>query len=335
MVFLDGSRIATTGMGGLVSIWDVRTGHRLGLIDPLPEDEFASTIEYSLAARKLLIGTSGGRVLVTTLNDNTADALVSLADQIGYVWDLQFSRDGNYFASASLMPMPPSEEETAVDPIDDTAEGLARSQVGERPAPPNVVIWDAERREKVGELEGTTGVQRMALVPGRQALLTVGENVDIWTFLSREQLEELSDPSMALQSIGIGTLAVISVVGMTMGGMPNMSFGESMMALAQFPMVPTTTSMRYGCARAAAISPDGRTIVSTTRGPSHNVMAVIDRSENSVIEKWTIESSVCDLQFSHDGKHLVAATSRGVFIFDTTLWKKVNLKELIRGDASG
>ena len=76
--------------------------------------------------------------------------------------------------------------------------------------------------------------------------------------------------------------------------------------------IPTPTSIRQTCSREVAISPDGRTIVSTTWGPSHNVMAVIDRSENKVTEKWTADYAVCDLQFSPDGKYLLAATSRGV-----------------------
>ena len=94
-----------------------------------------------------------------------------------------------------------------------------------------------------------------------------------------------------------------------------------------------TPKMDHGaedaCARTAAISPDGRTIVSTTMGPTHNVMAVIDRTENKVVEKWTADSFVCDMQFSLDGRYLVAATSRGVFIFDTTNWKKTKLTKLI------
>ena len=64
-------------------------------------------------------------------------------------------------------------------------------------------------------------------------------------------------------------------------------------------------------------------------GPTHNVMAVIDRTENKVVEKWTADGFVCDMQFSLDGRYLVAATSRGVFIYDTTSWKKTKLSKLI------
>ena len=78
MVFLDNNRIATSGMGGLVTIWNVHSGRRLTIIDPLPGEEFASTIDYSPVANRLVIGTSAGQVLLTTLkNDNAGPLLPS------------------------------------------------------------------------------------------------------------------------------------------------------------------------------------------------------------------------------------------------------------------
>jgi len=58
-------------------------------------------------------------------------------------------------------------------------------------------------------------------------------------------------------------------------------------------------------------------------------MAVIDRRQNKVTEKWTADYAVCDLQFSPDGKYLLAATSRGVTIVDVTNWKKQSLKKFL------
>jgi WD40 repeat protein len=117
-------------------------------------------------------------------------------------------------------------------------------------------------------------------------------------------------------------MVAVSVVGLAAGGMTGMSFGESLLMMGGIPPIPSAGFIRQACYRAAAISPDGLTIITTTRGPSHNVMAVIDRKENEVLDKWTANSSVCDLQFSPDGKLLVAATSRGVILIDTMTWKK-------------
>ena len=93
-------------------------------------------------------------------------------------------------------------------------------------------------------------------------------------------------------------------------------------AFIRLILIPTSAFIKNACVRAVAISPDGLTVVTTTKGPTHNVMAVIDRKENEVIEKWTADTAVCDLQFSIDGKLLVAATSKGLYSFDTTNWKR-------------
>jgi WD40 repeat protein len=336
MVFLDKTRIASTGMGGLITVWDVDSGLQLAVIESLPEKEFASTIDYSDVSRRLAIGTSSGRILLTTIDNLQVDALVPLESAVGHVWDLQFSRDGKYLASASKVPPSSPHVQTPVDPSGEAADSWAQANVSETPAPPNVIIWDTASLSKVGELEGATHVLRMALVPGQQALLTVGKDVDVWTFQNREQLEEVSDPSMAAQRIAIGSAWTLAVAGTLMGippigGVPGQPMGESQYDLAQVPVIPTTVSLRYSCARVAAISPDGRTIISTTRGPSHDVTAVIDRTQNQVIEKWTADPSICDMKFSPDGKYLVEATARGVFLFDTTSWKKTDLKDLLPG----
>jgi WD40 repeat protein len=350
MVFLDNDRIASTGMGGLFSIWDVRSGNRLSVIDPLPGEEFASTIDYSPATNHLLIGTSAGQILLTTLNGNNAEPLVPVTKLESYVWDLQFSRDGRYFASASLVLTRPREPESTDEPADafanvnndeepdrsndesggEPADVFAQTHNRERPGLSNVIIWDMESLEMIDFLNGASGVFGMRLVPGERALLTAGDKVQVWAFLTREQSEEINDPSMVAQSIGYGTILMVSVAGLAAGVVPPMDFFAQTFLNAGVPFIPTAAFVQHACARAAAISPDGRTIVSTTWGPTHNVMAVIDRKENKVIEKWTAESAVCGMQFSLDGKHLVAATSRGAFIFDTTSWKKTKLKELIR-----
>lgn len=331
MVFLDNSRIASTGMGGLVSVWDVSSGQRLSVIDPLPEEEFASTIEYSQTTKQLAIGTSTGRILFSSLENGDPDLLEPISELGAYVWDLQFSRDGRYVASASQMPSNSVTNDPADESIDEwTSAGFGQTSgdatigwVNEEPAPSNVVIWDTEQEEMLGTLEGATGVIEMELVPGETALLTAGEDVLIWEFLTLKQFEEISNPSMALQAIGVGTMVAVSVVGLAAGGVTGMSFGESLL-MGGIPPIPSARFIRQACYRAATISPDGRTIVTTTRGPSHNVMAVIDRAENKVIDKWTADRSVCDLEFSPNGKHLVAATSRGVYVFDTATWKKTH-----------
>lgn len=339
MVFLDKDRIASTGMGGLVTIWDIHSGKRLAVIDSLPGDEFASTIDFSPVSNRLVIGTNTGRILMTLIENDFVAPLVPMAELENYILDLQFSRNGNYVASASLRAHTPRQSQFS----EETADAFARKvndPVERKPAEPvpdgntvqnanilagsgsNVVIWDAERLESVGILEGANGVLKMELVPGEQALITAGEKVQIWEFLTRKQSGEISDPSMVLQSIGLGALAVASLATLTVGVIPPGDFLANTVLNAGYPFIPSNMFIQHACARTAAISPDGQTIVSTTRGPTLNVMAVIDRKENKVIEKWTADGAVCGLRFTSDGRQMVEASSRGLFVYDTKSWKK-------------
>jgi WD40 repeat protein len=337
MVFLDDRRIATTGMGGLVSIWDVHSGKRLSVIEPPSAEMFASTLDYSSSTNRLVVGTGDGEILLTHIRGDVAEPLLPVAKLEGYIWDLQFGQNGRYFASAS---------ETAKDPViaagDETVFNPAVGQINEgfsandheqyiEPANTNnVAIWDAESLEKVGDLEGADEVYKMALVPKERTLLTAGEEVRAWEFLTLEQAGEVTDPSMIMQGIGVGTIVAVSVIGLAAGA----AVGAPFMAVDPFTatqllLVPVGLAFRpEACIRSIAISPDGKTVVSTTRGPSHNVMAVIDRASDKVVDKWKADTYVCDMEFSPNGKYLLTVTNTGVLIYDTTDWNKANLEDI-------
>ena len=335
LVFLDDRRIVTTGMGGLFSIWDVHSGQRLSVIIPPADDVFASTLEFSPTTGRLLIGTSTGEILLTNISGDTVGPLTPLAKLEGYVWDLQFGQEGRYFASASMT----TKQQTG-GAVDEPAYNPAAGQIEEglaadRDEPPvdplsfaNVAVWDAESLEKIGVLEGADDVFRMTLVPGERALVTAGDEVRIWKFLTLEQAGEVTDPSMVMQGIGVGTVVAVSVLGFAAGA----AFGSPFMVIDPFTatqllLMPVGMALRPEvCLRAVAVSPDGKTVVTTTKGPSHNVMAVIDRARDKVVDKWQTAALVCDMEFSPDGNYLLTATNAGVFIYDTQTWKKTNIK---------
>jgi WD40 repeat protein len=255
----------------------------------------------------------------------------------GYVWDLQFGEDGRYFATASMEPedlADASGDSAGYNPaagqMDENSSTATYSQITMEPDNSNVAIWDAERLEKVGDLDGAREVYKMALVPGERALLTAGDEVRVWEFITLEQAGQIADPSMVMQRIGVGSLVVVSVLGMAAGaavGAPFLMLDP--LTTTQLLMLPAALTFRpEACIRSVAISPDGKTIVSTTKGPSHNVMAVIDRASDKVVDKWTADVYVCDMAFSQDGKYLLTATTSGIFIYNTTDWKKTNLKNI-------
>jgi hypothetical protein len=51
---------------------------------------------------------------------------------------------------------------------------------------------------------------------------------------------------------------------------------------------------------------------------------------DKVLEKWAAGGCVFDMQFSPDGKHLVAATGKGLFEIDPVNGKKQDSKPLNR-----
>lgn len=335
LAFLDGRRIVTTGMGGLVSVWDVRNGDRLSVIEAPADDVFASTLDFSPASDRLAVGTNTGQILLTGLAGDTVEPLTPLAKLEGYVWDLQFGQEGRYFASASLLVRELGGEAGGVTSFDPAAgqisEGLSAAHDAAQPMlvnASNVAIWDAESLEKVGYLERANQVRRMALAPNERALVTAGRDVQVWEFLTLEKAGEITDPSMVLQGIGVGTMVAVSMLGVAAGA----GFGSPLIAadplmVAQSLMVPAGLAYRPEvCTRSLAISPDGKTVVTTTRGPSHNVMAVIDRARDKVADKWQAAALVCDMEFSPDGKYLLTATNTGVLIYDTQTWKKTNIE---------
>ncbi|MEJ2256575.1 MAG: hypothetical protein P8X98_06140 [Woeseiaceae bacterium] len=337
LVFLDDQRIATTGMGGLVSIWSTRSGDRLSVIDPPNKEIFASALDYSPSTNRLIIGTVDGHIFLANLSGDAVGPLLPIAILEGYIWDLQFGQKGQYFASASMTAKKRTnglDEETgfsaAAGQVD---EGFSANDHDPQIQPvntSNVSIWNADSREKVGDLDGANDVYKMALAPNERTLLTAGDEVRVWEFLTLEQAGELTDPSMVLQGIGVGTMVAVSVLGLAAGaavGAPFMAFDP--FTATQLALMPVGLAFRpETCMRSVAISPDGTTVVSTTRGPSHNVMAVIDRASDKVVDKWKADTYVCDMEFSPNGKYLLTATNTGVQIYDTTNWKKKNINNL-------
>lgn len=335
LVFLDDYRIATTGMGGLVSVWDIRSGSRLSVIDPPTTEVLASTLDYSPLTNRLIVGTVDGEILLAYIIGDIVGPLLSVTKLEGYIWDLQFGQEGRYFASASMTAKKPATEADDQTSVNPTAgqidEGFSANDHEPQIHPvntSNVAIWDADSLEKVGDLDGANDVYRMALAPNDRALLTAGQEVRVWEFLTLEQAGEVTDPSMVMQGIGVGTMVAVSVLGLAAGaavGAPFMAFDP--FTATQLLLMPVGLAFRpEACIRSLAISPDGKTVVSTTRGPSHNVMAVIDRASNKVVDKWKADTYVCDMQFSPNGKYLLTATNTGVLIYDTANWKNTNIK---------
>jgi WD40 repeat protein len=88
----DGRELAGVDDSGSVSMWDTRTGARIGEAISVGEENVTS-VDLSPDARLIAAGTESGRVLVWDARTGTPYGMPLIADAAS-VWDLEFSPDG-------------------------------------------------------------------------------------------------------------------------------------------------------------------------------------------------------------------------------------------------
>jgi WD40 repeat protein len=98
--FIDDNHIATTGMGGMVTVWDIRNGQKTQHIYPPDKGMYAISLAWSPATARLAIGTRSGTIVTYRLDEDKFSEPEFLLSHVGRVNDLVFSVDGKYMASA-------------------------------------------------------------------------------------------------------------------------------------------------------------------------------------------------------------------------------------------
>lgn len=174
MDFIDDHRIVTTGMGGLVTVWDIRTGQKQIQIDPVVKAMYGISLAWSPQTSRLAVGTWDGSVLVYKFDEGEFSDRQLLSAHIGRVNDLVFSDDGKYMASAG----------------DDKL----------------VYIWDMETLKWIGKQESKSQVSDLEVVSARRSLIIAGDDVTIWKFLTEEEAVELKEDKAIGQWVGTGAL---------------------------------------------------------------------------------------------------------------------------------
>jgi len=172
--FIDEYHIVTTGMGGMVTVWDIRDGQKTQHINPPDKGMYAISLAWSPASAQLALGTQSGTIVTYKVDGNEFNEPEFLLSHVGRVNDLVFSIDGKYMASAG----------------DDKT----------------VVIWDMETRKQIGRHDSEFQVSDLEVVSSKRSLIIAGDDVTIWKFLTEEEALALKEDKNVSQWVGTGAL---------------------------------------------------------------------------------------------------------------------------------
>lgn len=172
--FIDETRIVTTGMGGIATVWDIRTGTKTQDLYSPVGGMYAISLAWSPESGRLSLGTQNGTILTYRLENNEFSEADLLLSHVGRVNDLEFSADGKYLASAG----------------DDRA----------------VVIWDMETGMEIARHESEGDLSDLEVVSARRSLVIAGDDVEIWKFLTPEEAVELKEDNAVAEWVGTGAL---------------------------------------------------------------------------------------------------------------------------------
>jgi len=177
--FMDAHHVITTGMGGIATVWDVRTGQIIQQVEAPANGVDAISLAWSPASRDLVMGTRDGSILAVSLEGEQPGETEYLLSHVGRVNDLVFSTDGKYMASAAH---------------DKT-----------------VVIWDMETRKEISRHVTEGDISDLEAISSRRELIIAGDDVAIWKFLTEEEVLQLNEHKAVGQWVGTGALYVLQV----------------------------------------------------------------------------------------------------------------------------
>ena len=177
-----------------------------------------------------------------------------------------------------------------------------------------VTIWDMETRKHIGRRDTESETSDLEVVSSRRSLVIAGDDVAIWKFLTEEEVRELKEDKAVAEWVGTGALYALQV-GLIVTGL-----GGGL-----------STHDPQNCGRFVTASPDGKFLVDVKPGPMSNKITVLDLELNQILHDVDVKNSVCDLEFTADGKLLALVGDGGFFLVDTATWTQLPVHLIVDG----
>lgn len=290
--FVSADEVVTAGLGAMLTFWNIHTGSRTKFQDWDAKHGYPVSLTYSSGRGLLAAGTSRGMIILSWPGTNRPSQ--NLAGYGGTVLSLLFSENDQYLAAAG------------------TADEL--------------VIWDLQTMQVYARLSTDSATVEIARFGKPGQILVAGKNLEIWNFLSQDEVGSLDNPELVAQKIGAGALFALSII-------PFIPVGTSTGATAVTPsdlgltFLPIPNSMMATCSRVISVSPDGNLLADMHPGVMKERTRIIESESGEVLRELNPKGGrTCDLEFSPDGTRLLIANSRGAHLFDTKTWEVERIK---------
>jgi len=286
LVFLDERRLATTGMGNRVSIWDVETAERIESFD-WPEDAgYPISLAWSEPAGLLAAGTGTGSIVL--LQPGTGAVAEILSPAGGALHAIRFGAEGDYLGTAGTG--------------------------GE------VVIWNVPARTIATRIPARGVVMDIEPIGAAGHFLVAGEELEIWSFTQPDTPAVLANPELGAQGAGYAlaalTLAATAVLA-------PLSPAETL--LIGTPPPPSGAVAKCGRA-AAVDPGGARVADMHPGYLRERIRIIEAATGEVVEDLNPRGGLTCDLEFSPDGTRLLIANQAGGHVYETAAWTVTRLE---------
>ena len=299
----DGRRAVTAGSDGMVRLWDLQTGQELrqmrGHADRI------NAVALSPDGRRALSGGKDGIVRLWDLE--TGKDLRALKAHRGWIFGLAFSPDGRHALSCG-------------------ADWQSQS-------PDNSVrLWDLETGDEIRRLDGhTDATLSVAFSPDGQFAASAGfdQTVRIWDLETGDLVRRLDHPSRVYSVVfapdGQHVLSGCGAVGDRDGWVDDPESGVIRLWNVETGRVVREFRGHSGCVASLAISTDGRSVVSGSRGEYFGAGQKVETpARDNTIRVWDVASgrelcrfpsltSVLSVDIAAKGRTILSGHMDGAF----------------------